>query len=175
MIWLPVTIKQLYIGGTLIIPLAKAELSGLSSNVTSILSRFLAGLYVVLTDRCIVQKISPNPSPPSFIFTAGKKKVTFTHQYNTSSSSSKSNLKCTNPMGLFSEFRAIKYQADASVISSLFCLSFQPQSPCSYLDKKVKGQIQYGNFYINCKGYSIKNVSGGGVSAYFFPNRPPPE
>ena len=153
MIWLPVTIKQLYIGGTLIIPLAKAELSGLSSNVTSILSRFLAGLYVVLTDRCIVQKISPNPSPPSLIFTV-EKKVTFTHQYSTSSSSSKSNLKCTNPMGLFSEFRAIKYQADASVISSLFCLSFQPQSPCSYLVKKMKGQIQYGKFYKNCNDIS---------------------
>lgn len=56
------------------------------------------------------------------------------YQYKTSSPHSTSNRKWEKATGAESLSRARRYQALSSFISSLFSLSFQPHSLCSYLE-----------------------------------------
>lgn len=66
------------------------------------------------------------------------------HQYKTSSPHSTSNLKCEKATGVESASRASRYHALSSFISSLFSLSFQPHSLCSYLQQKKRQTVNLG-------------------------------
>lgn len=62
------------------------------------------------------------------------------YQYKTSSPHSTSNRKWEKATGAESLSRASRYHALSSFISSLFSLSFQPHSLCSYLRQTEKKQ-----------------------------------